>query len=124
MDTKMSKLELAIMEQIWDNGDLRASEICEMLEEKGWNPNTVYATVKRCIKKGFLERIDPGYWCHAVLTRELYQKVGTEELIHERFRGSATKFFASFVDDDEYLTLEDLIEIRTFLEKKIEQEKK
>ena len=54
MDTKMSKLELAIMERIWDNGDLRASEVCEMLEEKGWNPNTVYATVKRCIKKGFV----------------------------------------------------------------------
>lgn len=123
MDNKISKLELAILEQVWDSGDLRASEICELLAEKGWNPNTVYATIKRCIDKGFLKRLDPGYWCHAALTRELFQKIGTDELIEQRFDGSATKFFASFIDTNVRLTLEDYIELRELLDKRIKEEK-
>ena len=124
MYNKINKLELAIMEQIWESGDLRASKICELLAEKGWNPNTTYATVKRCIDKGFIKRIDPGYWCHAILTRELFQKIGTDELIDQRFGGSATKFFASFIDTNVRLTLEDYIELRELLDKRIKEEKK
>ncbi len=53
MDVKLFDSELKVMSVLWQEGDLTAKRISDILkEETGWNMNTTYTLIKRCIKKG------------------------------------------------------------------------
>ena len=66
MDIKLFDSELKVMDVLWKQGDTPAREIARALgEELGWNVNTTYTLIKRCMKKGAIERTEPGsrsYW--------------------------------------------------------------
>ena len=67
METKLFASELKVMSVLWRDGDVPAKHIAKLLtEELGWNVNTTYTLIKRCIKKGAIERSDPGFMCHAL----------------------------------------------------------
>ena len=66
MDIKLFDSELKVMSVLWRDGDVPAKYIAKLLtEELGWNVNTTYTLIKRCIKKGAIERSDPNFMCHA-----------------------------------------------------------
>ena len=44
-----------------------------LTEELGWNVNTTYTLIKRCIKKGAIERSEPNFMCHALFSKKLFQ---------------------------------------------------
>ena len=49
---KLFDSELKIMNVLWSRGDVPAKYIAEQLtREIGWNKNTTYTLIKRCIKK-------------------------------------------------------------------------
>ena len=53
MDIKLFASELKVMSVLWRDGDVPAKHIAKLLtEELGWNVNTTYTLIKRCIKKG------------------------------------------------------------------------
>lgn len=55
MDIKLFDSELKVMSVLWRDGDVPAKYIAKLLtEELGWNVNTTYTLIKRCIKKGRL----------------------------------------------------------------------
>lgn len=61
MDIKLFDSELKVMDVIWREGDTPAKEIARQLtNELGWNVNTTYTLIKRCMKKGAIERSEPG----------------------------------------------------------------
>ena len=66
-------------------------------EEVGWNKNTTYTLIKRCIKKGAIERSEPNFMCHALIPKEEVQEAETEELINKIYDGSADKLFAALL---------------------------
>ena len=68
-----------------------------MKEETGWNMNTTYTLIKRCIKKGAVERSEPHFMCHALISKEEVQKAETEELINKVYDGSVDKLFAALL---------------------------
>ena len=50
MDIKLFDSELKVMDVLWKQGDTPAREIARALgEELGWNVNTTYTLIKRCI---------------------------------------------------------------------------
>ena len=52
MDIKLFDSELKVMDVIWREGDTPAKEIARQLtNELGWNVNTTYTLIKRCMKK-------------------------------------------------------------------------
>lgn len=90
--------ELKVMEVLWTHGDLRAKAISDILkEEVGWNINTTYTVIKKCIKKGAIERLEPNFLCHALVSREQAQMAETEELIGKMYGGSVDKLFAALL---------------------------
>lgn len=98
MDCKLVDSEIKVMNYLWKNGDAPAKEISDaMTQEYGWNINTTYTLLKRCIKKGAVERLEPGFLCHALIPREQVQQQETEELVHKVFDGSVDKLFASLL---------------------------
>ena len=95
---KLFDSELKVMGVLWRQGDQSARQIARTLgEEIGWNINTTYTLIKRCIGKGAIERIDPGFVCRALVTQEQVQQEETQELIDRVFDGSADKLFASLL---------------------------
>lgn len=98
MDVKLFDSELKVMDVIWREGDIPAKRIAQILgEEVGWNVNTTYTLIKRCIGKGAVERIEPNFVCHALIAREEVQAAQTDELIDRIYGGSADMLFASLL---------------------------
>ena len=98
MDIKLFDSELKVMDVLWKRGDTPAKEIAKVLTaELGWNVNTTYTLIKRCIAKGAIERTEPGFLCHALVSKQQVQEEETQELIDKVFDGSADKLFAALV---------------------------
>ena len=74
MDIKLFDSELKVMDVLWKRGDTPAKEIARTLtDDLGWNVNTTYTLIKRCMKKGAIERSEPGFLCHALIPKSAVQ---------------------------------------------------
>lgn len=98
MDVKLFDSELKVMDVLWKRGDTPAKEIAKVLTaELGWNVNTTYTLIKRCISKGAIQRSEPGFLCHALTPKSAVQEAETDELINKVYDGSADKLFAALL---------------------------
>lgn len=98
MSIKLFDSELKIMEILWEHGDMAAGEVAKILkDDTGWNRNTTYTVIKKCIAKGAIERYEPNFMCKAIVKREEVQEAEMNELIDKMFNGSAQLFFAGFL---------------------------
>ena len=98
MDMKLFNSELKVMDVLWREGELPARQIAAILGNAvGWNVNTTYTLIKRCIKKGAVARTDPGFQGRALIAREAVQDAETDELVGKLFDGSVDKLFASLL---------------------------
>lgn len=99
MTVKLFDSELKVMEVLWRDGDRTAKEIAVILrEEAGWNTNTTYTVIKKCVAKGAIRRSEPGFQCHALISKTEVQAAETEALIGKLFDGSPDLLFASLLD--------------------------
>lgn len=119
MDKETVKLfdsELKIMDILWKEGDVPARHIADVLTgELGWNKNTSYTLIKRCIKKGAIQRSEPNFMCHALIPKEKVQEAETNELINKVYDGSANNLFAALLDkkkltDEQIRRLKQIVE--------------
>ena len=98
MEIKLGDSELKVMDVLWKEGDATAKHISDVMTERyGWNINTTYTLLKRCMKKGAIERTEPGFLCHALLPKAAVQEAETDELINKIYDGSADKLFAALL---------------------------
>ncbi len=112
MAIKLFDSELKVMGVLWEEGDTTAKQISDILKaEIGWNMNTTYTVIKKCIAKGAIERSEPNFLCHALITKQEAQEAETDELIGKMFDGSADKLFASLLDRRK-LTAEQIAKLR------------
>ncbi len=99
MSIKLFDSELRVMEVLWKEGDLAAGQLAKILKDEiGWNRNTTYTVIKKCVEKGAIERREPNFICSPLVSKEQVQNYETEELIGKMFDGSKEKFFAAFLD--------------------------
>ena len=102
MDIKLFDSEIKVMSVLWREGDVTAKHISDVLkEETGWNMNTTYTLIKRCINKGAIERSEPNFMCHALIPKEEVQEAETNELINKIYDGSANNLFAALLGKKE-----------------------
>lgn len=98
MDVKLVDSEIKVMDVLWKEGDTMAKRVADVMKERyGWNVNTTYTLLKRCIKKGAVERIEPNFVCRALILQEEVQAQETDELLDKVFDGSVDKLFASLL---------------------------
>ena len=68
---KLFDSEWKVMEVLWQENDRTAKEISLRLADSiGWNKNTTYTVIKKCIEKGAIERREPNFICHATITKQ------------------------------------------------------
>ena len=98
MTVKLFDSELKVMDVLWKEGYMPAKQISDILKEStGWNMNTTYTVIKKCIAKGTIERREPNFLCHALIARDVVQAAETEELLHKLFDSSPDLLFASLL---------------------------
>ncbi|MCL2404851.1 MAG: BlaI/MecI/CopY family transcriptional regulator [Defluviitaleaceae bacterium] len=98
MNTKLFDSELKVMEVIWKEGALPAKAIADALAKSiGWNKNTTYTVIKKCIEKGAIERSEPNFICRAIVNKDDVQSTEVDELVDKLFDGSTELLFASLV---------------------------
>lgn len=91
--------ELKVMRVLWNEGDCHASHIADVLRETvGWNTNTTYTVIKKCIAKGAIERQEPKFMCRALVSEKEAQKAHTDELVNDLYGGSVDKLFAALIE--------------------------
>ena len=98
MDIKLFDSELKVMDVWWKEGDTPAREIERVLPVAwGWTAHKTYSLTKRCMKKGAIARSEPGFMCHALVSKSAVQEAETDELINKIYDGSADKLFAALL---------------------------
>ena len=116
MDIKLFDAELKVMGVLWKRGDTTAKQISDILKEEiGWNMNTTYTLIKRCINKGAIERREPNFMCHALIPREVVQAAETDELIDKIYDGSVDKLFAALIGRKK-MSREQIEKLKQFVE--------
>lgn len=99
MAIKFFDAELHVMNVLWQDGDQTAKQIAEKLGKKiGWNVNTTYTMIKRCIAKGAVQRTEPHFMCHALVTQAQAQQSGVVDLVDRLFDGSTELLFATLLN--------------------------
>ena len=97
-ENKLVDSELKVMNVIWRLGEPTAKQVAEILQaEVGWNVNTTYTLIKRCIQKGAVQRIEPHFVCRALVSKESVQAAETNSLINKIFDGSREQLFAALL---------------------------
>ncbi len=112
---KFFESELRVLEVLWDKGEMSAGALAKKLAVfYGWNRNTTYTVVTKLVRKGLVEREDPGFLCRALVTREEAQRQETENLISRMFNGSRIQFLSAFlsggISDEEAKALREMVE--------------
>ena len=98
MGIKLFDSEFKVMEVIWNEGNLPAKKIAEILGAQiGWNKNTTYTVIKKCVEKGAIKRVEPHFICHALISKEEAQAFEVDELVNKLFDGSESLLFASLI---------------------------
>ena len=104
------------MEVLWKEGDVTAKHISEVLGTQiGWNKNTTYTVIKKCMAKNAVQRIEPHFVCHALIDKKEVQHEETQELIDRIYEGSVDNMFAAMIDsrqltEDQIRNLKKLVE--------------
>lgn len=112
MTIKLFDSELKVMDVLWREGDTTAKHISDVLGAAiGWNINTTYTVIKKCIAKGAIERTEPNFMCRALISKEEVQEAETDELIGKLYDGSVDKLFAALLERKE-LSAEQLEKLR------------
>lgn len=84
---KLFDSEWKVMEVLWQDGDTTAKELSLRLAgSAGWNKNTTYTVIKKCVEKGAIERREPNFLCHACITKEAAQQEEADTLLDKVFR--------------------------------------
>ena len=116
MDHRLTDAELVIMEIIWSGDDVKAIDVANLAKEKrGWEKNTTYTMITRLIKKGIIERVEPGYVCKALVDKETVRREESREIVDKLFHGSLSMFARAFVNERK-LTESDIEELRRIID--------
>lgn len=116
LSIKLFDSELKVMDVLWRKGDTTAKRISDILgEEIGWNMNTTYTVIKKCIAKGAISRSEPNFVCHAEISKNQVQSDEISIFVDKLFDGAADKLVASLIDNkklsqDEINRLKEMVE--------------
>ena len=98
MEKTLFDSERKVMEVIWKEGEVTAKQISLTLRDTiGWNKNTTYTVIKKCIQKGFIERLEPNFVCRALLSKEQAVQDDTREFVNRVFDGSIPLLFSALL---------------------------
>ncbi|MCE5236078.1 MAG: BlaI/MecI/CopY family transcriptional regulator [Clostridiaceae bacterium] len=96
MSQKLFEAERRFMELIWEEAPVNSTRLCALaLERLGWKKSTTYTMLRRLTERGFLQ--NESATVAALVSREAFLQMESEELIESGFSGSVPAFLASYL---------------------------
>lgn len=117
MAERISEAEQAVMEVLWTDSPLAASEVAERIDaQRGWNIRTIKTLLSRLLQKGVLEHQEDGrrYLYRPTIRREDYVAQESGRLLDRMFGGRITPLVAHLAERDR-LTPQDIEDIEQIL---------
>lgn len=103
MSKSISQAEFTVMEVLWDESPLAASDVAKRLSEQtDWNVRTVKTLLSRLVAKKALETTQDGrrYLYAPQITRGSYAARATRKLSNRLFGGRAAPLVAHLAQGD------------------------
>lgn len=119
---KISEAEWRVMEIIWNNENILASDIAIQLEKMNWNIQTIKTLLSRLVNKNIISYKKEGkaYCYYSILSREECIKKERENFIYKVFKGSKQEFLTNFIKDESF-TKREIEELRKLINEKGEK---
>lgn len=112
----INQTELQIMKVLWAKGEMPLSQLCCILQETSdWKKTTIYTMVSRCVKKGYIQRIDPNFICRPLISKEEVEKTKITDILHNFFGDSKMNFMSAFLKNEQ-LTEEEIQKLKDLIE--------
>ncbi len=118
MSIQISRAELDIMNILWAEADLAASDVhARLAGQKDWTDRTVKTLLARLAEKGAVTTTQDGrrYLYRPAITEAAYKRRAARQFVDRVFSGRAAPLVAHLADS-EGLTPEDISELETLLE--------
>lgn len=111
----MTNSEYKFTELIWNNEPLTSGDLVKLCErEFGWKKSTTYTVLKKLCVNKVLKNEET--IVTALIKREDYHQIQSEEFIEENYDGSLPKFLTAFINKKK-LTKEQIEEIKKIIDK-------
>lgn len=117
MTERISDAEHAVMEVLWDDSPLTASDVHERLEPtRGWSDRTVKTMLSRLAAKGAVAHVEDGrrYLYRPLVARADHEVRESRKLVDRLFGGRAAPLVAHLAEADA-LSADDIAEIEALL---------
>jgi predicted transcriptional regulator len=117
MSERISDAEHAVMEVLWEEAPLAASDVADRVDpERGWSVRTVKTLLSRLLAKGALVHEEEGrrYLYRPAIAREDFVERESEKLLDRMFGGRVTPLVAHLAERNR-LSPEDIAEIEALL---------
>jgi len=114
---RISEAEHAVMEVLWEQAPLTASEVCDKVcDQRGWSLATVKTLLSRLVGKQAVETEPDGkrFLYTPRIAREAYIGTESRRLVDRLFGGRAAPLFAHLAEA-QALTDADIAEIEALL---------
>jgi predicted transcriptional regulator len=97
---RISEAELSVMDVVWAEAGLAASDIAGRIEDKDWSDKTVKTLLARLVDKGALrvERDGRRYLYHPLIQRAEHRKSAVGSFVDNMFGGKASTLVAHLAD--------------------------
>lgn len=113
-DKRLGAAEARFAELIWNHAPISSGELAAMaLRELEWKKSTTYTVLKRLCGKGLFR--NEGGTVTALLSKEEYEAMRSEQFVEDAFSGSLPAFLAAFtkrkaLSADEIRQIRDMID--------------
>lgn len=117
MGSSFTNQEMQILSIIWRNGGkASARDIHTEMEKKfGYTRGCTYSYIHRLIEKGAIERIQPGFVCHALIGADEVGAAEARWIADTVFGGSAERLLAALVSEGA-VTSEETARLRDYID--------
>jgi len=95
VDHKLGAMETKFAELIWDHEPIASGELVKICEkELSWKKSTTYTMLRRLCERRIFE--NKSGVVSALLTKQEFQALQSEQFVQETFGGSLPHFLTSF----------------------------
>jgi BlaI family penicillinase repressor len=114
----ISPAELKVLDILWGNSPLSASQIVDALEKvESWQSRTIKSLINRLLKKKAIAFDQEGnrYLYYPILKKNEYLQITSRSLIHRLFGGKISPLVAHFAKQEK-ISKEDIQELKAILQ--------
>jgi len=119
-EKRLGTVEARFADIVWENQPISSGKLVELCKEKlGWKKSTTYTVLKKLSLRGLF--CNEGGVVKAVVTRDQFYSMQSQQFVNEMFDGSLPSFIAAFTSGKS-LDKEELEKIKRMIDEAFTKE--